>query len=111
MAGRQDVLRDSFNAGCGHAGVSQRLSRPLGASRLVVMGHDIVDGVMEPERHFHLVRLDRQTAMLRQQQQALRQVLERMVLALRLLIGGDEALHERNAVTLGFEARPAAVPG
>ena len=65
---------------------------------------------MEPERDLHLGRMLGQRQMTLAQGQAFAQVLLRVVVALRLGIGGEQAITQRDALPGRAQRRPATGP-
>ena len=71
-------------------GASERGARPVGAATLVVVAADVVDGVVEPERDLDLGRPRCEVATRAEALDALAQVLQRVVAALRLAVRGEQ---------------------
>ena len=91
VAGRQHERDDALDRVGRHPGRVQGASRPFGAARLVVGPADGVHRVVKPERELDLGRLLRVRSMPLEQRQALAQMLERVVVALRRLVRGLES--------------------
>jgi hypothetical protein len=95
------------------AGSQHAVARPLRAALLVVAAARVVDGVVEPQRQFHFGRPPREHRRRVEVGQALAQVLQRVVAAMRLAVGGQQ-LVEQAAVGVdgsGAQLAPQAPPG
>ena len=98
-----------------HARRDQRAVRPFGASFLVAGALDVIDGIVEPQRHLDLLGTLCQIAHLLEQRQAFLEVLLRVVVTLRFGIAGEQLIAQRDAVRVAGpgadQGGPRAPPG
>ena len=87
----------------------ERLHSPLSAAQFVVFGFDVVDGIVKPQRNCHFAGALGLLPDCIQVRQAFGQMLLGVIVALRLGIGGQQALLKIGGWRQ-IEGGPAALP-
>ena len=103
------VVHPERGIGC-DAGGEQFVAGPGGASGLVVVATDVVDGIVEPERQLDLAGRLRQVANRLEMSEAFSEMLQRVIAALRLAVGFQEALQQGLLCLKRAEVAPGALP-
>ncbi|MCY1243049.1 hypothetical protein D9M72_560520 [compost metagenome] len=86
VAGGHDERVDAFGRRIARAGRLQRLPRPVGAARFVVMRMHVVDRIVEPQRQRDFAGAFGERLFPVEPREAFAQVLHRVVVALRLAV-------------------------
>ena len=84
VLGRQDEIRDPRSEGLRQPGFCRNAPGQLGAIPLVVLGFRVVDRVVEPKRHFDVVRTFRQVPRILEFVEAMGEVTQAVIGTLRL---------------------------
>ena len=110
MTGGHDEGVHAPAGGLAHAVVVQDLDSPACAAQFIVLALDVVDGVMEPERDLHFARVPGLVRHGFEMRQAFAQMLQRVIVALRLGVGGQNGLLQALG-RRGVKRLPGSPPG
>lgn len=105
VAGRHDEVVDAPASVRIEACRIERLHGPLRRTRLVIVGMHVIDGVVEPQRQFDCMGMLRLGVQFLEQRKAFFEMLQHMVVALRLGPGKQQAL-EQSTGWAATEHRP-----
>jgi|GEM_PF-3244679 hypothetical protein len=92
VAGRHDEVVDAPATWRVEAGRIERLHGPLRRARFVIVVMHVIHSVVEPQRQFDFMELPRLGVQFFEQREALPEMLQRMVVALRFAPGSQQAL-------------------
>src|SRR5262249_40529025 len=90
-----DIACDLANQRVGESERRQSGPRQGGACLLIVPALRVVDGIVKDDRQGHGIAIDDTASVLVEVAQQLRDMLERMILAPRLEIGGNELIEHQ----------------